>query len=298
MHHDNQSITILLVYVDDILLTGSNNDYISQLLSIFNKYFAMRHLGELKHFLDIEFIPTSTRLILSQQQHILQLLKKAGMENCKSSPTPLATNKVFESSLDLPYTDPRAYRSLMEALQYLTIMRLDITFVVNKACQVMHQPLLSHNQILRRILRYLQGTLNFGLHYKSGPLLLNAYAYADWDGDRVDKRSVSSYYVYFGNNPIMWTSKKLAIVSWSSTEVEYKSLASTAAEVCWIMLLKELRIVLINTPIIWIDNQSAIALAHNLVFHGRTKHVELDYHFTGEKVLQPVVQECHIPTNF
>lgn len=91
----------------------SNNDYISKLLYAFNKYFAMRHLGELKHFLGIEFIPTSIGLILSQQQYILQFLKNARMENYKSSPTPLATNKVFESGLDLPYTDPKAYRSLV-----------------------------------------------------------------------------------------------------------------------------------------------------------------------------------------
>lgn len=101
------------------------------------------------------------------------------------------------------------------------------------------------------ILRYLQGTLSFGLHYTSGPLLSNAYADTNWARYKIDRRLVSGYYVYFGNSPIMWTLKKQTTMSSSSTEAKYRSLASTAAEVCWItMLLKELRIALTNAPII------------------------------------------------
>lgn len=251
VRHDRDSITILLVYVDDILLTGSNSGYITQLLTVLHQHFAMRHLGELNHFLGIEFIPTASSIILSQQRYITQLLKKAGMEDCKSSPTPMEATKVFNSTLDLPYTDSKSYRSLVGALQYLTITRPDITFAVNKACQFMHEPLQSHYQLLKRILRYLKGTLNYGLYYTSGPLLLHAYAVADWAGDQVDRRSVSGYCIYFGNNPIMWTSKKQVIVSRSSTEAEYRSLASTTAEICWItMLLRELKLSICQTPVI------------------------------------------------
>uniref|UniRef100_A0A2N9GGA2 Reverse transcriptase Ty1/copia-type domain-containing protein n=1 Tax=Fagus sylvatica TaxID=28930 RepID=A0A2N9GGA2_FAGSY len=125
---------------------------------------------------------------------------------------------------------------------------------------------------------------------------LIAYADADWAGDPIDRRSTSGYVVFLGSTPITWVSKKQCTVSRSSTEAEYWSLASATAEVFWIrMVLKDLGLFLPNPPILWCDNLSALALASNPVFHARTKHIEVDYHFIREKVVhRDVVVEVYL----
>lgn len=178
IHHTPNSITVLLVYVDDILLTGSNIQFIKQLLVDLNSRFAMRLLGPLSQFLGVDISYNSDGMVLSQQSYILKLLKKVGLIDCKPSPTPIATKKCL-SIENCMYSDPQYYRSLVCALQYVTITRPNLTFVVNSACQHMHNPQMPHLVALKRILRYLARTSNLGLHYTSGPLTLQAYSNAD-----------------------------------------------------------------------------------------------------------------------
>uniref|UniRef100_A0A2N9GFY5 Reverse transcriptase Ty1/copia-type domain-containing protein n=1 Tax=Fagus sylvatica TaxID=28930 RepID=A0A2N9GFY5_FAGSY len=118
-------------------------------------------------------------------------------------------------------------------------------------------------------------------------LTLQAYADVDWAGNSDDRRSTLGYVVFLGSTPITWVSKKQSTVSRSSTEAEYRSLASATTEVLWIrMVLKDLRVFLLDPPLLWCDNLSAIALASNPVFHARTKHIEVDKHFIREKVVR------------
>ncbi|XP_035541684.1 uncharacterized protein LOC118344685 [Juglans regia] len=126
---------------------------------------------------------------------------------------------------------------------------------------------------------------------------LQAYCDSDWAGNPDDRRSTTGYGIFLGQNLITWTAKKQPIVSKSSTEAEYRSLAIATADIYWIrMLMKELGLLLPSTPTIWCDNIGAIALASNLVFHARTKHIEVDYHFIREKVLNKDIQVKHIST--
>jgi hypothetical protein len=151
----------------------------------------------------------------------------------------------------------------------------------------MHSPTDTHLIAAKRILRYVKGSLSSRLLFQPGSLNLQAYADADWAGDPIDRRSTSGYVVFLGSTPITWVSKKQCTVSRSSTEAEYRSLASATAEVFWIrMVLKDLGIFLPNPPILWCDNLSALTLASNPVFHARTKHIEVDYHFIREKVVR------------
>lgn len=141
--HTKLSITILLVYVDDILLTGNDSTFISTLLHDLNAQFAMRLLGPIKQFLGIDITYHSTGVSLSQQSYITKILQKAGMDSCKPNMTPTSTKKT-KVMAEQSYSDPYFYRSLAGALQYVTITRPNITFAVNSVCQHMHQPGLSH----------------------------------------------------------------------------------------------------------------------------------------------------------
>ena len=151
----------------------------------------------------------------------------------------------------------------------------------------MHSPTDTHLITAKWILRYIKGSLSSGFLFQPGSLNLQAYADADWVGDPLDCRSTFGYVVFLVSTPFTWVSKKQCTVSQSSTEAEYRSLASVTAEVFWIrMVLKDLGLFLPNPPILWCENLSALALASNPIFHARTKHIEVDYHFIREKVVR------------
>ncbi|KAB2601163.1 hypothetical protein D8674_002168 [Pyrus ussuriensis x Pyrus communis] len=186
-----------------------------------------------------------------------------------------------------PYSNPTLYRSLVGALQYLTFTRPDIAFSVHQVCQFMQNPMVSHFTAVKRILRYLKGTMQFGISYTKGDLQLKAFSDADWAGDPNDRRSTTGLVVFLGNSPISWSSKKQQTVSRSSTEAEYRALSFTSAKLDWIkQLLVFLHIPLPSVPVLFCDNLSAIALSFNPVQHQKTKHIEVDVHFVRERVSQ------------
>jgi hypothetical protein len=151
----------------------------------------------------------------------------------------------------------------------------------------MHQPTVAHWAATKRILRYLRGTLYHGLSFRSScSLTIDAYSDADWAGSVDDRRSTSGYCIFLGNNLVSWSAKKQPTVSRSSTKAEYRSLALTCAELLWLQyLLTELRVPLAAPPTLWCDNIGVTFLASNPMFHSRTKHVEIDFHFVREKVV-------------
>ncbi|XP_028109674.1 uncharacterized protein LOC114308301 [Camellia sinensis] len=260
----------------------------------------MKELGFVNYFLGISVIKNASGYVLSQQKYASDLLTKAGMSDCKSYSSPMATkssSSALTAAEDSLFSQPALYRSLVGALQYLTLTRPDLAFVVNHLCQFMHYPLTSHFTSVKRLLRYLKGTLSYGIHFTSGPLLLNAYSDSDWAGNILDRRSTTGYCIYLGPNLISWSAKKQPTVSRSSSEAEYRALAQTSAELSWIrMLLANLHIS-VPVPTLWCDNLSAIAMSNNPVFHARTKHIEVDYHFVRERVASKKLHICHIPTS-
>lgn len=150
----------------------------------------------------------------------------------------------------------------------------------------MHRPSTTHWTAVKRILRYLKGTISCGLHIrKDHHFILHGFSDADWAGNPDDRRSVSGFALFLGSNLLSWSSKKQRTVARSSTESKYKSLANATAELIWIQsLLSELGVPHRCPPILWCDNLSAIYLTENPIFHARTKHIEIDYHFVRERV--------------
>ncbi|KAJ0581064.1 putative RNA-directed DNA polymerase [Helianthus annuus] len=293
-----------LIYVDDIIITGNNDQTVSHIIQRLSSMFAIKDLGPLHYFLGIEVVRNDLDLILSQQKYISDLMQKSGLSDCKPVNSPMSTSQILMPNDSPLLSDPTKYRQIVGALQYATLSRPDIAFSVNKVCQFMHAPTENHWTAVKRILRYLKGTTDLGLRirHNSGSLLhaftdadwnssisssVQAYSDSDWAGCPIDRRSTGGFAVYLGSNLISWTARKQRTVSRSSTESEYKALADTVAELIWLKaLLQELGVNIQPSPTLWCDNLGATYLSANPVFHARTKHVEVDYHFVREQVSQ------------
>ena len=232
---------------------------------------------------------------------VLDLLHRVNMENCKPTPTPLDTSEKLarDGGNPLGVDDAFRYRSVVGGLQYLTLTRPDISFAVNKVCQFLSQPTEIHWEAVKRILRYVKGTISTGLLFRRSPSTgVSIFTDADWAGCVDDRRSTGGFAIFVGPNLISWSSKKQRTVSRSSTEAEYKALANGAAEAMWVeSLLKELGVIQQRTPILWCDNLGATYLTTNPVFHARTKHIEIDFHFVRERVAAGDLQVRFISSN-
>ncbi|KAJ9691425.1 hypothetical protein PVL29_013564 [Vitis rotundifolia] len=276
IHHTASDILILLVYMDDILVTGSNPKLVSHFISYLHDKFALRDLGPLSYFLGIQAQQQGSILHLNQQKYIANLLHRTQMEAFKPALTPSSLGRTLSQSDGVPLPDLSEYRRIVGALQYVTLTRPDIAFAVNKACQFMAKPYDVHWLAVKRILRYLKGTISLGLHFQpSTSMELQGYSDADWASCPDDRRST---------------------ISKSSVESEYRGLVSLTAELVWIQSLLQELCLPTSPPVLWCDNQSAAHLATNLVFHSRSKHIELDLHFIREKVLRQELQICYVPS--
>ncbi|KAM2612954.1 hypothetical protein TB2_032855 [Malus domestica] len=277
---------ILLIYVDDILLTGNSPRQMDHLIKKLGSLFSMKDLGPLSYFLGIEVKYNGDFMHLCQSKYALDLLTRTNFTNAKPISTPVPSGQKLSAYAGDPFANPEMYRSVVGALQYLTITRPDLSYAVNQVCQFMHSPKTTHWMAVKRILRYLKATYNHGLLYKSGTAKLTAFSDADYAGNPDTRHSTGGFCVYLGSNLVSWSSKKQKTVSRSSAEAEYRQLAYTAAELSWLRsLYKDLHLHLVQ-PTIWCDNVSSIALASNPVFHSRTKHLEVDYHYVREKVVR------------
>lgn len=284
--HSHDHTTMILIYVDDILITGSNPSHIQKCISHLQNTFSLKDLGPLSYFLGIEVHKSNQGIRLTQAKYLQDLLLRSNMDSAKPAPTPMPANSTLSQADSPPFDNPHQYRSIVGALQYATITRPDLSFAVNKVSQFMHAPTTNHWSAVKRILRYIRGTITHGTTIISDSShTLHAYSDADWAGSLDDRRSTSGYCIYLGRNLISWSAKKQPTVSRSSTEAEYRSLAITCAEILWLQyLLQELHLPLTSPPTLWCDNLGATFLAANPMFHARTKHIEIDYHFVRERV--------------
>lgn len=296
--HEGSDIVILLLYVDDIILTGSSPQLVQTVIDDLGAVFDMKDMGRLAYFLGLQVSYDSTGgIFVHQTKYAQELLNKAGMTNCKACPTPCKPHNQVLRIEGQPLTDPTLYRSLVGALQYLTFTRPDLSYSVNTVCQYMTTPTEAHFDLVKRILRYIQGTIQYGIHFTTGPWHLQAYSDADWAGDLNTRRSTTGFVIFLGNNPISWQSKKQGSVSRSSTEAEYRALANTAADLAWIrQVLLDLKVCLPEPPTISCDNLSALALSSNPIYHSRIKHLDIDFHFVRERVQRNDLTVQYIPT--
>ncbi|GJW78576.1 ribonuclease H-like domain-containing protein [Tanacetum coccineum] len=292
-------VAYLLIYVDDIILTASSPALLQQIIDSLHNEFDMTDLGALNYFLGISADRNSTGLFLSQRKYALQLLVRAHMVHCNPSRTPVDTVSKLGPE-GVPVQDPTLYRSLAGGLQYLTFTRPDLSYAVQQVCLYMHDPREPHFAALKRILRYVRGTVDFGLQlYASATTSLVGYTDADWAGCPSTRRSTSGYCVFLGDNLLSWSAKRQHTLSRSSAEAEYRGVANVVAETAWLRnLLRELHSPLSTATLVYCDNVSAVYMSANPVQHQRTKHIEIDIHFVRDMVTAGQVRVLHVPSRF
>lgn len=297
VYSHNKQIAYILLYVDDIVLTASTSQLVQSIIAHLHKEFEMTDLGYLHYFLGIFVTRNAAGLLLQQQNYAADILHRANMTNCHPCTT-LVDTKAKLSPDGEPVSDPTLYRSLDGALQYLTFTRLDIAFAVQQVCLFMHDPRETHFTALKRILRYVKGTISHGLQIHKSPIdQLTAYTNADWARCPSSRRSTSGFGIFLGDSLVSWSSKRQPTVSRSSAEAEYRGVANAVAEATWLRnLLSELKFPLPKATIVFYDNVSAVYLSSNPVKHQRTKHVEIDIHFVRERVAIGQVRVLHVPS--
>jgi hypothetical protein len=252
-------IVYLLLYVDDIILTGSSTSLLQHIVDRLRAKFAVKDMGEFRFFLGIDVKRTADGFYLSQERYAEDILERAAMQNCKPAPTPIdAKGKL--STDGAPIDDASSYRSLAGALMYLTMTRPDLAFAVQQACLHMHDPCAPHLTMLKRILRYIRGTTSLGLHLRSSATLdVTAYFDADWADCPDTRRSTSGFCVFLGDVLVLWSSKCQPTVSCSSAEAEYRAVAKAATECIWLhQLLDELHCGIKKATVVFCDNVSAV----------------------------------------
>ena len=288
LRRSGQGITILLLYVDDMIITGDDMQGIQDLKHFLSRQFEMKDLGPLNYFLGLEVSSSTDGYYLNQAKYTSDMISRASITDSKIVDTPIEYNCRLNSHDGELLFDATLYRQLVGSLIYLTVTRPDISYAVHVVSQFMAAPRSPYYAVVLRILRYLKGTIFDGLHFSSHSLLtLQAYSDADWAGDPTDRRSTTGYCFLLGDSLISWRSKKQTVVARSNTEAEYRALAATTTELillCW--LLQDLGVDCSAATKLHCDNRSAIQIAHNDVFHERTKHIEIDCHFIRHHLLQ------------
>nr|GEX49690.1 ribonuclease H-like domain-containing protein [Tanacetum cinerariifolium] len=263
--------TYLLIYVDDIILTASSLALLHQIIDSLHNELDMTDLRALNYFLGISADRNSTYLFLSQKKYDLQLLELAHMVHCNPSRTPIDTKS-----------------------------KLDLSYVVQQVCLYMHDPREPRFGAVKRILRYVRGTVDFGLQlYASATTSLVGYTDDDWAGCPSTRKSTSGYCVFLGDNLLSWSAKRQHTLSRSSAEAEYRGVANVVAETAWLRnLLRELQSSLSTATLVYCDNVSAVYMFANHVQHQRTKHIEIDIHFVRDMVTAGQDRVLHVPSRY
>ncbi|RVW24667.1 Retrovirus-related Pol polyprotein from transposon TNT 1-94 [Vitis vinifera] len=286
-------ITTLIVYVDDMVVTGNDPEERKALQNYLSREFEMKDLGPLKYFLGIEVSRSSEGIFLSQRKYALDLLQETGMSGCQPVNTPIEEGLKLCVEPNQVSTDKGRYQRLVGRLMYLAHTRPDLAYALSVVSQYMHNPGEQHMNAVMRILRYLKNAPGKGILFAKNVdhQSIEVYTDADWAGAVDDRRSTSGYFTFVGGNLVTWKSKKQNVVARSSAEAEFRGMALGLCEALWLRLLLQDLGYLSRQPIrLFCDNKAACDIAHNPVQHDRTKHVEVDRFFIKEKLDDKIVE--------
>lgn len=275
---------IVSLYVDDLLVTGGDKLMMADFKARMKEMFEMSDLGLMTYFLGMEVNQVEGGIFLKQKTFALKVLAKFSMENCKPVSTPMAIGIKLSSQEEHESVCETDYRSLVGCLLYLTATRPDILFAVSMLSRFMHCCNQQHYKAGKRVLRYIKGTLNHGIQFRRAEeLKLIGYTDSDWAGSKDDMKSTSGYAFTLGSAMICWSSRKQTMVAQSTAEAEYVAAANAVNQAIWLRkILSDLNLQQNEATVIHCDNKSAVAIAKNPVFHGRTKHFNIKLHVIRE----------------
>ena len=294
---ESREVLVVVVYVDDLLVTGTSLDAILEFKREMATKFEMSDLGRLTYYLGIEVIQYEEGILLKQDRYARKILEETGMSSCNPTHVPLELNAMFSKEPKEEKADAKEYRRSIGCLRYLLHTRPDLSYSVGVLSRYMHEPKASHAAAMKQILRYLRGTCSLGLHYsrQSGAKLVG-YSDSSHNVDTDDGKSTSGHIFYLGESPITWSSTKQEIVALSSCEAEFMAATEAAKQAIWLQELLSEAVGSESKPVvIMVDNKSAIALTKNPVFHGRSKHIHRRFHFIRECVEKEQVEVEHVP---
>ncbi|GKC78433.1 retrovirus-related pol polyprotein from transposon RE1 [Tanacetum coccineum] len=294
----NESFTAVLVYVDDLLITGNNEEQISSLKTQLSSVFHMKDLGEVNYFLGLEVSRTAQGIFISQHKYTKDLLKEGGVLNNKPYKLPMDPNLKLQADVGTPLLDPEVYRRSIGHLIYLIVTRPDICYTVQLLSLFMQSPTSVHMQAVKHLLRYLLNSPGQGILLANNSAVeLKAYCDSDWASCPMTRRSTTGYCILLGDLPISWKSKKQVVVSRSSAEAEYKAMALTCCEVTWLVnLFKDFGIKYLKPLDLHCDNQTALYIVANPVFHARTKHIEVECYYVRDQMKAGKIKPSYIHT--
>ena len=276
---------LVQIYVDDIIFGSTNEVLCKRFEKLMKSQFEMSSMGELTYFLGLQVKQCPDGIFLNQSKYTKDLIKKFGLEKSKSLDTPMASGTGLDADVKGKKVDPTIYRGMIGSLLYLTASRPDIMFSVCVCARFQADPRESHLIAVKRIIRYLSGSINLGLWYPNdSPFNLIGYSDADFAACKVSRKSTSGLCQFLGNRLVSWASKKQASVSLSTTEAEYIAAGACCSQILWMkQQLVDYGIVEEDCPI-FCDNQSAISVSENPVQHSKTKHIDIKYHFLKDHV--------------
>jgi hypothetical protein len=282
MRGNSSRYLLVGVYVYDLIITGTNLHDIAGFKQQMQELFRMSDLGQLSYYPGVEVTQGEDEITLCQRRYAEKVMEVAGLKNCNSCRTHMDCCLKLKKEDDSGEVDKTLYRSVIGSLRYVVNTRPDIAMAVGVASRFIVNPTTAHWALVKQILRYVQGTLSFGCRYRKGegePELLG-YNDSDHAGDLEDRKSTSGITFFLGNNLVTWSSQKQKCVAQSSCEAEYIAAGAAACQGLWLSrLLGNLSGKEPAKFKLLVDNKSAIALCKNPVYHERTKHIDIKYHF-------------------
>lgn len=295
----------VLIYVDDLLICGNDMDILNKFKKYLGRCFHMKDLGKLKYFLGIEVGRGAEGFMITQRKYTLDLVAEVGLLGAKPCATPMEQHhKLGREDRQGEDASPfiihgEKYRRLVGKLIYLSITRPDISNSVHILAQFMQTPRETHWEAALRVVRYLKRTAGQGVLLSLSPdLRLSVYCDADWSSCPTSRRSLSAYVAMVGDSPISWRTQKQDVVSHSSAEAEYRSMAEASREIKWLRrLLRDIGSPDTEPVRLFCDSKSAIYIATSPVFHQRTKHVESDCHQVRDSIKAGLISTVHVRTN-
>nr|GEU78036.1 retrovirus-related Pol polyprotein from transposon TNT 1-94 [Tanacetum cinerariifolium] len=299
IRRNGNDLLLVQIYVDDIIFAASTLELCDLFANLMCLKFKMSMMGKISFFQGLQISQSPRGIFLTNLKYALESLKKYGFESCNPVDTPVVEKSKLDEDREGKAVYPSHYRGMIGTLLYLTASRPDLQFAICMCARYQARPTEKHVHAVKRIFRYLRGTINRGLWYsKDSFVTLTAFANADHAGCQDTRRSTSGSVQFLEERLISWSSKRQKSAAISSTKAEYIALSGCCAQILWTRLqLLDYGIGFNKIPM-YCDNKSAIALCCNNVQHSRSKHIDIRYHFIKEQVENGVIKLYFFNTEY